>query len=155
MCIEALSVILQVGSYKLRGGKRIFKMAPDSSPFRGAGLAGIEGNRAVLDCRTGDGAVRADNVEAEVVQASSGILEKQRFGDRDEALRPGGNRAAAKAGCAGARDGREAASPEEQATFDSWRCRSSPGGGEHLRMAARRLIVLSPGRSVRFADAAR
>jgi len=26
--IEALSVILQVGSYKLRGGKRIFKMAP-------------------------------------------------------------------------------------------------------------------------------
>ena len=26
--IEALSVILQVGSYKLRGGKRIFRMAP-------------------------------------------------------------------------------------------------------------------------------
>src|SRR5215813_8908929 len=26
--VEALSVILQVGSYKLRGGKRIFKMAP-------------------------------------------------------------------------------------------------------------------------------
>ena len=26
--LEALSVILQVGSYKLRGGKRIFKMAP-------------------------------------------------------------------------------------------------------------------------------
>jgi len=26
--IEALSVILQVGSYKLRNGKRIFKMAP-------------------------------------------------------------------------------------------------------------------------------
>lgn len=26
--IEALSVVLQVGSYKLRGGKRIFKMAP-------------------------------------------------------------------------------------------------------------------------------
>jgi len=25
---EALSVILQVGSYKLRGGKRIFRMAP-------------------------------------------------------------------------------------------------------------------------------
>ena len=26
--IEAFSVILQVGSYKLRGGKRIFRMAP-------------------------------------------------------------------------------------------------------------------------------
>ncbi len=26
--MEALSVMLQVGSYKLRGGKRIFKMAP-------------------------------------------------------------------------------------------------------------------------------
>jgi phospho-N-acetylmuramoyl-pentapeptide-transferase len=26
--LEALSVILQVGSYKLRGGKRIFRMAP-------------------------------------------------------------------------------------------------------------------------------
>ena len=26
--LEAVSVILQVGSYKLRGGKRIFKMAP-------------------------------------------------------------------------------------------------------------------------------
>ncbi len=26
--LEALSVILQVGSYKLRKGKRIFKMAP-------------------------------------------------------------------------------------------------------------------------------
>jgi phospho-N-acetylmuramoyl-pentapeptide-transferase len=26
--MEALSVILQVGSYKLRNGKRIFKMAP-------------------------------------------------------------------------------------------------------------------------------
>ena len=26
--LEAVSVMLQVGSYKLRGGKRIFKMAP-------------------------------------------------------------------------------------------------------------------------------
>ena len=26
--LEAVSVILQVGSYKLRGGKRIFRMAP-------------------------------------------------------------------------------------------------------------------------------
>ena len=63
--IEALSVILQVGSYKLRK-KRIFKMAPHASSFRSAGMAGIEDHRAVLDCGIGDGAVRADDVEAAI-----------------------------------------------------------------------------------------
>jgi phospho-N-acetylmuramoyl-pentapeptide-transferase len=37
--LEALSVILQVGSYKLRGGKRIFKMAPLHHHFEGMGWA--------------------------------------------------------------------------------------------------------------------
>ncbi len=35
--IEALSVILQVGSYKLRGGKRLFKMAPIHHHFEALG----------------------------------------------------------------------------------------------------------------------
>jgi phospho-N-acetylmuramoyl-pentapeptide-transferase len=35
--IEALSVILQVGSYKLRHGKRIFKMAPIHHHFEALG----------------------------------------------------------------------------------------------------------------------
>lgn len=35
--IEAISVILQVGSYKLRGGKRIFKMAPIHHHFEASG----------------------------------------------------------------------------------------------------------------------
>jgi phospho-N-acetylmuramoyl-pentapeptide-transferase len=35
--IEMLSVILQVGSYKLRGGKRIFKMAPIHHHFEALG----------------------------------------------------------------------------------------------------------------------
>jgi phospho-N-acetylmuramoyl-pentapeptide-transferase len=35
--IEALSVILQVGSYRLRGGKRIFKMAPIHHHFEALG----------------------------------------------------------------------------------------------------------------------
>jgi phospho-N-acetylmuramoyl-pentapeptide-transferase len=35
--IEALSVILQVGSFKLRGGKRIFKMAPIHHHFEALG----------------------------------------------------------------------------------------------------------------------
>jgi len=35
--LEALSVILQVGSYKLRGGKRIFKMAPVHHHFEALG----------------------------------------------------------------------------------------------------------------------
>ena len=55
--IEALSVILQVGSYKLRGGKRIFKMAPIHHHFEALGwheskvivrfwIAGLEIGRA-------------------------------------------------------------------------------------------------------------
>jgi phospho-N-acetylmuramoyl-pentapeptide-transferase len=35
--IEALSVILQVGSYKMRGGKRVFKMAPIHHHFEALG----------------------------------------------------------------------------------------------------------------------
>jgi phospho-N-acetylmuramoyl-pentapeptide-transferase len=64
--IEALSVILQVGSYKLRK-KRIFKMAPIHHHFEAAGLAGIEDHHAVLDRWIGDGAVRADDAEAAVI----------------------------------------------------------------------------------------
>jgi phospho-N-acetylmuramoyl-pentapeptide-transferase len=37
--VESLSVILQVGSYKLRGGKRIFKMAPLHHHFEQLGWA--------------------------------------------------------------------------------------------------------------------
>jgi phospho-N-acetylmuramoyl-pentapeptide-transferase len=37
--VEAVSVILQVGSYKLRGGKRIFKMAPLHHHFEALGWA--------------------------------------------------------------------------------------------------------------------
>lgn len=37
--LEALSVILQVGSYRLRGGKRIFKMAPIHHHFEALGWA--------------------------------------------------------------------------------------------------------------------
>jgi phospho-N-acetylmuramoyl-pentapeptide-transferase len=37
--LEALSVILQVGSYKLRNGKRIFKMAPIHHHFEALGWA--------------------------------------------------------------------------------------------------------------------
>src|SRR5437763_13976763 len=35
--LEALSVILQVGRYKLRNGKRIFKMAPLHNDFEAIG----------------------------------------------------------------------------------------------------------------------
>ena len=37
--IEALSVILQVGSYRLRGGKRIFRMSPLHHHFEIKGWA--------------------------------------------------------------------------------------------------------------------
>src|SRR6185436_21188485 len=36
---------------------------PAASSFRGAGLAGVEDHRAILDCRTGDGAICAHYVE--------------------------------------------------------------------------------------------
>ena len=60
--IEALSVILQVGSYKLRK-KANFQDGADPSSFRSAGLAGVEDHHAVLDRRIGDGAVRADDLK--------------------------------------------------------------------------------------------
>ena len=63
--IEALSVILQVGSYKLRK-KRIFKMAPIASSLRIAGLVGIEDHRALLDRVAGLRPVRADDIETEI-----------------------------------------------------------------------------------------
>ncbi len=63
--LEALSVILQVGSYKLRRQAYLQDGAPAPS-LRGAGLAGVEDHRAVLDCGAGDGAVRAHHAEAEV-----------------------------------------------------------------------------------------
>ena len=46
--LEALSVILQVGSFKLRG-KRIFRMAPLHHHFRVAGVERKQGDRALLD----------------------------------------------------------------------------------------------------------
>jgi len=46
--IEALSVILQVGSFKLRG-KRIFRMARFHHHFELLGLERIESHRAILD----------------------------------------------------------------------------------------------------------
>lgn len=43
--LEALSVILQVGSYKLRGGKRIFRMAPLHHHFE---LAGWKESKVII-----------------------------------------------------------------------------------------------------------
>ena len=63
--LEAVSVILQVGSFKLRG-KRIFKMAPLHHHFEQLGWARGEGDRAILDRRSGNGVVRADDVEVEM-----------------------------------------------------------------------------------------
>src|SRR5439155_1605001 len=43
--LEALSVILQVASYKLRGGKRIFRMAPLHHHFE---LAGWKESKVII-----------------------------------------------------------------------------------------------------------
>ena len=51
--LEAVSVILQVGSYKLRNGKRIFKMAPLHHHFRAVGLERVQSHCPLLDWRAG------------------------------------------------------------------------------------------------------
>ena len=61
--IEAVSVILQVGSYQAAPRQADFQNGADSPSFRGAGLDGIEDHRAFLDRRPGAGAVRADHIE--------------------------------------------------------------------------------------------
>ena len=63
--VEAMSVILQVGSFKLRG-KRIFRMAPLHHHFELVRLERIEGDCAILDCGADFCAVCVDNVEVEV-----------------------------------------------------------------------------------------
>ena len=63
--LEAVSVILQVGSFKLRR-QTDFQDGAAAPSFRGAGVGGIEDHRALLDRRPGAGAVRADHVEAEM-----------------------------------------------------------------------------------------
>ena len=94
--IEALSVILQVGSYKLRK-KRIFKMAPIHHHFEQLGWQESKDHHAVLDRGIGDGAVRADHVEAEIRRdAETG--RRTGCGGGHGAFRRGGGRA-----CCGAR----------------------------------------------------
>ena len=63
--LEAVSVMLQVGSYKLRNGKRIFKMAPLHHHFELMGWSESQGDYAVLDYGAGVCAVCVDDVEAD------------------------------------------------------------------------------------------
>ena len=64
--IEALSVILQVGSYKLRK-KTNLQDGAHPSPLRTARLVGVEGDRALLDCVAGVRAVRADDAKTAMI----------------------------------------------------------------------------------------
>ena len=45
---EAISVILQVGYFKLTGGRRFFKMSADPPPLRADRLVGDAGDDALL-----------------------------------------------------------------------------------------------------------
>ena len=64
--IEALSVILQVGSYKLRHGKRIFKMAPIHHHFEALGWSESKVIVRFLDRWPRHGAVCPDHTETEI-----------------------------------------------------------------------------------------
>ncbi len=63
--LEALSVMLQVGRYKLRK-KRIFKMAPIHHHFELMGWSESKVIVTVLDPVAGVCAVRADDVETKI-----------------------------------------------------------------------------------------
>ena len=63
--LELLSVILQVGSFKLTG-KRDFSHGAAAPSFRADGLERIENHRAILDSGAGVRAVFADDFEIEV-----------------------------------------------------------------------------------------
>ena len=63
--IEALSVILQVASFKLRG-KRIFRMAPLHHHFELVGLEGAADHHPLLDRGLHLRAVQPHHAEAEV-----------------------------------------------------------------------------------------
>ena len=66
--IEALSVILQVASFKLRR-KRIFKMAPAAPSLRAAGMVGVEDHRALLDRFAGICTLCTDHAEVALARS--------------------------------------------------------------------------------------
>ena len=63
--LEALSVIVQVASFKLTG-KRVFRMAPAAPPLRAHGLERAEGDHAFRDPRDHLRAAEPDDVEVEM-----------------------------------------------------------------------------------------
>ena len=71
--IEALSVILQVGSYKLRRQAHLQDGA-HPSPLRAAGLERVQGDRALLDCLAGVCTLCSHHVEIEVGPEERGTM---------------------------------------------------------------------------------
>ena len=73
--IEALSVIIQVASFKLTG-KRVFKMAPPP-PLRTRRLERVEGDLAVPDRRDRVRAVRAHHLEIAMTTTPFSVIGKR------------------------------------------------------------------------------
>ena len=69
--LELLSVILQVGSFKLTG-QTDFSHGAAASPFRADGMERIEDHRAILDFGAGVRAVFVDDFEIEVRRVETG-----------------------------------------------------------------------------------
>ena len=64
--LEALSVILQISYFRMTGGKRLFKMAPPSSPLRAHGLARRKGRHPFLDSGHHLRSVQLGDIEIEI-----------------------------------------------------------------------------------------
>ena len=82
--LEALSVILQVGSYKLRNGKRIFKMAPLHHHFEQTRLERVQSHCPLLDRRTGVCTVctHHSQIALENFRAAAGPVHNQKYRQR-------------------------------------------------------------------------
>ena len=128
--IEALSVILQVGSFKLRG-KRIFKMAPLHHHFEALGWPESKVIIAVLDRGSDHGAVRADDFET-----AMNLEGRKGGGGGDGAQRRGGGGVVARARRGGARGGSESEGHRWTSTIEPQ---------TDAAFVDAELIVLSPG----------
>ena len=117
--LEALSVIIQVASFKLTGQARVPHGA-DPPPFRAARLVGAAGRRALLDHRLRAGADRPLHPEAEVRRMTPGHRLRRTGGRAVRARRSG---LVDGAGARGGRRARGVAWDDSEASRDKARGR--------------------------------
>ena len=157
--LEALSVIIQVASFKSTG-RRVFKMAPAPSPFRADGLGRVAGHHPVLDPR--DPLRRPRSLDAEAAMSALPMTPSCQLrvraapaADRRARLRaerPGARRGAGGARaspCRSATAGPRATSTGVESRSARGACGSSSEGPPPEFLAGADWLAVSPGRAAR------